>query len=143
VRAVGLLHARSVTRLFDVAIAWTLLAVFGTLARAGRGPARSLLLRALRQASRAPSRRRGERPPPWALVAAFQTAAAGHRLAHSCVPRALALHRLLVLRGGDARVRLGLGAGRPLDGHAWVESGGRPVGETPAVVARYRPCETS
>ena len=132
------------TRRVDVALAWTLLAAFGFLARVRGGPARALLLAALRRASRPQ-----DRPTPesargaLAVVAAFRSVPGSHHLARSCVPRALALQRLLVLRGLPARVRLGLGARRPVEGHAWVECGGVPVGESPSVVARYRACETS
>ena len=60
------------------------------------------------------------------------------------LPRALALHRLLALRGRPARVRLGLHpSSRPVAGHAWVESLGAPVGEDATLLARYPPCETS
>jgi hypothetical protein len=133
-----------VTRPLDVALAWTLLGAFGVLARVPGRPARTLLLAALRRASRPPRphRRRAE-PSDDDVVAAFRRASAGHRLARTCVPRALALHRLLVWRGLPARLRLGLGPGRPLAGHAWVECDGRPVGEALSAKARYRPCETS
>jgi hypothetical protein len=133
-----------VTRRVDVALAWTLLAAFGFLARSRGGPARALLLAALRQASRPPCRPTGEPARgAVAVVAAFRRVSGGHPLARSCVPRALALRHLLVLRGFPARVRLGLGPGRRLEGHAWVECGGVPLGEASSIVARYRPCETS
>jgi hypothetical protein len=78
------------------------------------------------------------------VVAAFERASRGHRLAHSCLPRALALHRLLVLRGVQARVRLGLEPGpRPRGGHAWVECGGVPVGGDASLATRYHACRTS
>jgi hypothetical protein len=133
-----------VSRVVDVALAWTLLAAFGAVARVRGGAGRALLLAALRQALRPPRRHpRDSTRATFEVVAAFRSASAGQRLARSCVPRALALHRLLVFRGLPARLRLGLGPGRPLEGHAWVECEGVPVGEAPSVVARYRPCETS
>jgi hypothetical protein len=137
-------ETRAVTWLLDVALAWMFLGAFGALARVPGRPARALLLAALRRASQpARPRSRGAGRRDDDVVAAFRSASAGHRLARSCVPRALALHRLLVWRGLPARLRLGLGPGRPLAGHAWVECDGEPVGEAPSAVARYRPCETS
>jgi hypothetical protein len=135
---------RPVNRLADAALAWILLAAFGALARAGRGPGRALLLAALRRASRPPDGR--PRPATRSVpeaAAAFRRASAGHGVARSCIPRALALHRLLLWRGLPARVRLGLSPEQPLAGHAWVECEGVPVGDAPSVVARYRPCQTS
>ncbi len=128
----------------DAALAWILLAAFGALARARGGPGRALLLAGLRQASEPPDgRSRSSKRSAHELAAAFRSASAGHGLARSCLPRALALHRLLLWRGLPARVRLGLAPGRPLAGHAWVECDGMPVGDAPPLVARYRPCETS
>jgi hypothetical protein len=151
---------RPAVRAFDVALAWVLLGVFGALARHRRpGLGRSLLLAALRRAARPdrscvqdlvpaarPDRSCVQDPAAAApgVVAAFQRAARGHRLAGSCLPRALALQRLLAWRGLEARVRLGLEPGtRPRAGHAWVECGGVPVGDDPSLVARYRACRTS
>ena len=136
---------RPVVRASDVVLAWVLLGVFGGLARQRRRLGRSLLLAALRRAARPdPS----GVPDPVAtargVVAAFQRASRGHRLARNCLPRALALHRLLLLRGLQARVRLGLEPRqRPRAGHAWVQCGGVPVGDDPSLVARYRACRTS
>lgn len=131
-------------RLVDAGLAWILLAAFGALARAPGGPGRALLLAALRQASRPPGGRpRSSDRRAREVAAAFRSASAGHRLARSCVPRALALHRLLLWRGLEARVRLGLAPGRPLAGHAWVECEGAAVGDAPSLVARYGRCETS
>jgi hypothetical protein len=132
-----------VTRRLDVALAWVLLAAFGALARCRTRFTRSLILLALRRASRPERRETGGRGTE-ELLSAFERASRANRVARSCLPRALALHRLLALRGRPARVRLGLRLDRgPHEGHAWVECDGVPVGEAPASLTRYLPCETS
>lgn len=126
-----------------IPLAWLLLAFFGALARLRhRRPTRALLLWAVRTASRAPSRANAARRT--ALVAAFEAAYRRRPFEVPCLPRSLALHRLLSLHGLPARVRLGLaGAPHALEGHAWVECGGAPIGESETMLARFRPCETS
>jgi hypothetical protein len=49
-----------------------------------------------------------------------------------CWKRAPVLHRFLALEGIETRVVFGVrkGCGDELDGHAWLEAGGRPVFET-------------
>lgn len=131
------------TRLLDVALAWALLAPFGALARGRTRFTRSLLLLALRHASR-PARGEAGGRGAEELLSAFDRASWANRVARNCLPRALALQRLLALRGRPARVGLGLRPERrPHAGHAWVECDGVPVGEAPALLTRYLLCETS
>ena len=61
-------------------------------------------------------------------------------VAASCVPRSLALIRLLRLNGLAAGLRVGLRRtdGR-LVGHAWVEHNGVTVGDDVALVRAFHP----
>ena len=57
-----------------------------------------------------------------------------------CLPRSIALQRLLADRGVTARLRVGVRKeGAELHAHAWVESAGRVVGEAEPVEARFLP----
>jgi hypothetical protein len=126
-------------------LAWGLLRAYARLCRNPRLPgARALLLWSLR---RARSGNEGTRAaPPAALAHAETVARVARGLGHAppCLARALALQTLLAWGGIPSRVRLGLrwtAAG--LAGHAWVECGGRPVGEDAARIAAYVACEPS
>jgi hypothetical protein len=82
--------------------------------------------------------------PPW--IPRFLAMASSYPIGISCLPRSLALRNMLRNRGVAASVRIGVRAGdRPggprLDGHAWVEVGGKVVGDDPQHVARYAPYE--
>lgn len=56
----------------------------------------------------------------------------------ACLSQSLALATLLRAQGVPADVRLGVRPGGvPLDAHAWVEYEGRPLNETPEVVATF------
>lgn len=50
----------------------------------------------------------------------------------TCWKRAPVLQRYLAIEGIETRVRFGVrtGDGQPLDGHAWLESDGRPILES-------------
>lgn len=64
--------------------------------------------------------------------------------APTCLAKALALQQLLAWHGIAADVRLGLRrTPQGLDGHAWVECAGEPVGDDKARLAEYAACETS
>jgi hypothetical protein len=64
------------------------------------------------------------------LARLFHHAAARPALGGSCIPRSLALARLLRLHGLPAGVQIGLRrAAGALAGHAWVEHDGRVIGE--------------
>ncbi len=64
------------------------------------------------------------------LARLFHDAAARPPVGGSCIPRSLALARLLRLHGLPARVRVGLRrTGGGLAGHAWVEHHGTLIGD--------------
>jgi hypothetical protein len=73
---------------------------------------------------------RGDIQAAHRLARLFHHAAARPPVGGSCIPRSLALARLLRLHGLPARVRVGLRrTGRGLAGHAWVEHHGTVLGE--------------
>lgn len=58
----------------------------------------------------------------------------------TCLPRSLTLWSLLRSQGIDSEVVIAVRTGgEPLDAHAWVERAGRPLNESPEVVATYTP----
>jgi hypothetical protein len=117
---------------------------YGLLCRhSRRSTARRLLLTALHDASGPADR--GAAPPPDRVVReAVEQTTRWRFLSPSCLGRALALRQILAWSGADARVRLGVRrTHRGLDGHAWVECHGQPVGEDPVFVSRFAVCETS
>ena len=125
-------------------LAWGLLHAYALLCRLPRLPgARVFLLRSLRRAGASG----GARPATASALAEAEAVARVVRLLrHSppCLPRALALHRLLAWRGIPSRVRLGLRRTvHGVEGHAWVEYAGQAVGEDAALLAPYVACETS
>jgi hypothetical protein len=62
------------------------------------------------------------------VLAAFRNAAHNHVVRASCVPRSLALQRLLQRRGWAARIRVGVRrANGSIEGHAWVECDQLPL----------------
>jgi Transglutaminase-like superfamily len=72
------------------------------------------------------------------LLALFKLVAAEHALRVSCLPRAIALRRMLARRGLAARVNIGFSlASSPPLGHAWVELDGVPVLEDPDIERWY------
>jgi hypothetical protein len=73
------------------------------------------------------------------LVELFELAVRNHVVAASCLPRALALKRTLRGRGVPSALRMGMRrkAGH-LEGHVWVESRGRVVGDRDSFVSGYR-----
>jgi hypothetical protein len=70
-------------------------------------------------------------------LAAFSRAARQPWLRLTCLPRAIALKRLLVRQGCDARLVIALARQDPPVGHAWVEVDGRPLLEADDVAVRY------
>ncbi len=55
-------------------------------------------------------------------------AAANHLGSPRCLPRALVLRSMLQRRGWGSQLRIGVRrAGRGIEGHAWLESDGRPL----------------
>lgn len=90
--------------------------------------------------------RRGEVRPPDAeerirRCDRLVRAAAGHHLyTVRCLPRCLTLQWLLGRQGIASELQIGV---RKEDGelraHAWLESGGRPIGEPEDVDARFAP----
>ncbi len=87
----------------------------------------------------------GEAIPASAGDAALAVArAAGHHLwPMTCLPRSLALQRMLARRGIAASLAIGVrregGDAGMIAAHAWVEVGGQAVGEPEAVEERFRP----
>ncbi len=77
------------------------------------------------------------------VACAVSRAAAHHLTAMTCLPRALALQRMLAKRGILSALRIGvrkdLGGGSGIAAHAWVEVAGRAVGEPEAIEERFRP----
>jgi hypothetical protein len=75
-----------------------------------------------------------------ASTRAVARAAAHHLVPMTCLPRALALQRMLARRGIASRVAIGVRkeSGR-IAAHAWVEIGGQPVGEPEAIAQRFLP----
>ncbi len=74
-----------------------------------------------------------------AVALAVARAAAHHLQPMTCLPRALALQRMLARRGVDSVLRIGVRKeAETIAAHAWVEVDGRAVGEPEAIEARFR-----
>lgn len=72
------------------------------------------------------------------LLNLFKAVAEEHALRVTCLPRAIALRRILVRRGMAAKVCVGFSlASSPPLGHAWVELNDTPVLEDPSVASWY------
>jgi hypothetical protein len=70
----------------------------------------------------------------------FRLAVRSHGPGLSCLPRALALRRVLADQGVRGRLRLGVrGAGRGIEGHAWIEHGGDLLLDSKSHVGSYLP----
>jgi hypothetical protein len=65
-------------------------------------------------------------------------AAARHLGSMTCLPRSLALQRLLGEQGITTEIKIGVHKeGGTLSAHAWLESGGEPLSEPEGISARY------
>ena len=124
------------------ALSWrdrvTLLAVFGSLL----GVEAALRLLGLARTRRLFAPRRGRVSPPAApeveRLAALAAVACRAVYPAACLPRALALQRLLAGRGAPAALKIGVRRdGEELAAHAWVEVDGRPVGEPAGIEERF------
>jgi hypothetical protein len=77
------------------------------------------------------------------IAVAVSRAAAHHILPMTCLPRSLALQRMLGVRGIPARLRIGVRkeptGGGAIAAHAWIEVGGVPVGEPETIEERFQP----
>lgn len=77
------------------------------------------------------------------VALAVARAAAHHLAPMTCLPRALALQRMLAYRGILSALRIGvrkdLGGGSGIAAHAWIEVAGRALGEPEAIEERFRP----
>jgi hypothetical protein len=74
------------------------------------------------------------------LALAVSRAAAHHALPMTCLPRSLALCRMLRRRGYAAQVRIGVRRENDrIAAHAWVEVDGAPLGEPAAIEERFLP----
>lgn len=78
------------------------------------------------------------------LARLVAVAARHHVYPMLCLRQALVLKRLLARRGVASVLRIGVRreAGE-LKAHAWVELGGRPLGEPPEVADRFLPLEAA
>ena len=88
-------------------------------------------------AGRTPTRRRDP-----VLVARTKRlvdiAAERHVVPMRCLPRSLALQRLLADQGIATELKIGVSKeGDALSAHAWLESDGEPLGEPEGISARY------
>ena len=73
----------------------------------------------------------------WRLV---RIAARHHVSSSACLARSMALRALLSRRGIETALRFGVQReGGDLAAHAWIEYGGRPIGEPEDVELRYLP----
>ena len=124
------------------ALSWrdraTLLTVFGSLLAAEA----ALRLLGLARARRhfAALRRRAAPPPAAEVERLVALAATACRAIYpaKCLPRALAVQRLLARRGAAAELKIGVRRHEgTLAAHAWVEVGGRPVGEAEGVTELF------
>jgi len=60
------------------------------------------------------------------------------QLKGKCLSQSLALRYLLLRKGIESELRLGVSAGRDgLDAHAWLEKDGAVLNDHPSVVSRY------
>ncbi len=89
-----------------------------------------------------PMRRRAAAASSSQLALAVSRAAAHHLLPMTCLPRSLALQRMLRSRGVAAELRIGVRkepvAGGGIAAHAWIEVDGVPLGEPQAIEARFQ-----
>lgn len=73
------------------------------------------------------------------VALAVARAAAHHFAPMTCLPRALALQKMLAKRGIASTLRIGVRkAAATIDAHAWVEVEGRALGEPATIEERYR-----
>ncbi len=76
---------------------------------------------------------------PQQLALAVARAAAHHLRPMTCLPRALALQRMLAQRGIPSVLRIGVRKeAATFTAHAWVEVEGRALGEPEAIEERFR-----
>lgn len=77
------------------------------------------------------------------VALAVSRAAAHHLLPMTCLPRALALRRMLARRGFSSRLRIGVrkesGGVAGIAAHAWIEVDGMALGEPEAIEERFQP----
>lgn len=105
-----------------------------------RWRARETLAEALAEAAPLTARDRAATPECQRVVRALGRAAAHHLWPMTCLPRALALRRMLARRGIAATLRIGVRrAGASLAAHAWIEVSGNAIGEPEAIEERFRP----
>ena len=77
------------------------------------------------------------------VTRAVGRAAAHHLRPMTCLPRSIALQRMLARRGIASRMQIGVskegGAPSGITAHAWIEVDGEPVGEPQAIEERFLP----
>lgn len=120
--------------LFDIGFALGVRATRFTLRRAGFRRTVSLL--------RSLPTPLGRRRPDAVSVRGWAdriSAVGGSPYGATCLDRSIFLWALMRQRGLDGRLRIGVAfdADQRLDGHAWVEFGGRVVNDEPGVAERF------
>ena len=134
-RALATLWALPHGQRLPFALCWWALLSSRLRLRAGRLLAGGRLLRQ-RLVGQAP--RPAATLPEDTLVALFGQAAATQVVAVPCLPRALALARVLGQHGLPARIEIGMRTGSDgLEGHAWVERENRVVGDAESLVGSF------
>jgi hypothetical protein len=119
---------------------WTLLVSSIRLRLAPRGALARALRRSPPADSLSPMPDRAASGDTVAVAAAVASAAAHHAWTMRCLPRSLALLRMLDRRGVPAALRIGVRKrGEQVAAHAWVEVGGVALGEPEDVEKRFAP----
>jgi hypothetical protein len=91
----------------------------------------------------APTQADAPSPQARRVLAAFRKAVHNHVVRASCVPRSLALQRLLQRRGWMASIHVGVRrSGGAIEGHAWVESDQIPQDAHAGVAAPFVACRS-
>lgn len=119
---------------------WQLFLVAALLRWRARETLAAALSEAPSETAPLPAREPAPAPECQPIVRALGRAAAHHLWPMTCLPRALALRRMLARRGIPATLRIGVRrAGASLAAHAWIEVGGAAIGEPEAIEERFRP----
>lgn len=103
---------------------------------------RQAVTEALAEATSPVGRHESAGTAPSQVALAVSRAAAHHVLPMTCLPRALALQRMLRARGIAAQLRIGVRKESTdvggIAAHAWIEVAGVPLGEPQAIEERFQ-----
>jgi len=83
-----------------------------------------------------------QEPEPWVyrLRDVFRIAARNHIWELNCLRIAIALRKMLVRRGIEPQLRIGVNkTSGEIMAHAWLELGGKVISEHDGVLERYQP----